>query len=150
MVVTPHDSRIPNTPLDSLDSRFHERPVGIIMIEKNPAAILTLRQRMNQAWKERPIIEQTMPFDPNQNSDAMPERVLKLQKVRYMPEFVLIESDMRMAVKEVLKLIPERADLLVSELLGSFGCNELSPECLDPAQLMLKPDVGVSIQSVHE
>ena len=29
---------------------------------------------------------------------------------------------------------PERADILVSELLGSFGDNELSPECLDGAQ----------------
>uniref|UniRef100_A0A090XB37 Protein arginine N-methyltransferase 5 n=1 Tax=Ixodes ricinus TaxID=34613 RepID=A0A090XB37_IXORI len=28
---------------------------------------------------------------------------------------------------------PEKADILVSELLGSFGDNELSPECLDGA-----------------
>jgi hypothetical protein len=39
---------------------------------------------------------------------------------------------------------PEMADLLVSELLGSFGDNELSPECLDGAQVFLKPG-GVSI-----
>lgn len=39
---------------------------------------------------------------------------------------------------------PEKADILVSELLGSFGDNELSPECLDGAQKHLKPD-GVSI-----
>ena len=26
---------------------------------------------------------------------------------------------------------PLKADILVSELLGSFGDNELSPECLD-------------------
>merc|ERR1712178_597933 len=61
-----------------------------------------------------------------------------------MPEFVLVESDMRCAVEKVLKIIPEKADLLVSELLGSFACNELSPECLDLAQLMLKEN-GVSI-----
>lgn len=28
---------------------------------------------------------------------------------------------------------PELADVIVSELLGSFGDNELSPECLDGA-----------------
>ena len=28
----------------------------------------------------------------------------------------------------------ERADVMVSELLGSWGDNELSPECLDGAQ----------------
>ena len=39
---------------------------------------------------------------------------------------------------------PEQTDILVSELLGSFGDNELSPECLDGAQRFLKPD-GVSI-----
>lgn len=39
---------------------------------------------------------------------------------------------------------PDLADILVSELLGSFGDNELSPECLDGAQRCLKKD-GVSI-----
>jgi len=34
--------------------------------------------------------------------------------------------------------IPEQADILVSELLGSFGDNELSPECLDGAMRILK------------
>lgn len=35
---------------------------------------------------------------------------------------------------------PRKADLLVSELLGSFGDNELSPECLDGAQRFLASD----------
>ncbi|XP_046557096.1 protein arginine N-methyltransferase 5-like [Haliotis rubra] len=39
---------------------------------------------------------------------------------------------------------PEQTDILVSELLGSFGDNELSPECLDGAQRFLKDD-GISI-----
>ncbi|XP_006823171.2 protein arginine N-methyltransferase 5-like, partial [Saccoglossus kowalevskii] len=39
---------------------------------------------------------------------------------------------------------PEKADIIVSELLGSFGDNELSPECLDGAQIFLKDD-GISI-----
>lgn len=33
---------------------------------------------------------------------------------------------------------PEQADMLVSELLGSWGDNELSPECLDGAQRFLR------------
>ena len=32
----------------------------------------------------------------------------------------------------------DKADILVSELLGSFGDNELSPECLDGAMRFLK------------
>jgi len=39
---------------------------------------------------------------------------------------------------------PKAADLIVSELLGSFGDNELSPECLDGAQRLLASD-GVCI-----
>jgi protein arginine N-methyltransferase 5 len=38
----------------------------------------------------------------------------------------------------------ERADLIVSELLGSWGDNELSPECLDGANHLLKEN-GISI-----
>ena len=40
------------------------------------------------------------------------------------------------------------ADILVSELLGSFGDNELSPECLDGAEKFLKPG-GVSIPTSY-
>ncbi|XP_069489949.1 protein arginine N-methyltransferase 5 [Ambystoma mexicanum] len=43
---------------------------------------------------------------------------------------------------------PEKADIIVSELLGSFGDNELSPECLDGAQSFLKED-GISIPSEY-
>mmetsp|Transcript_47673 Transcript_47673/g.123066 ORF Transcript_47673/g.123066 Transcript_47673/m.123066 type:complete len:616 (-) Transcript_47673:65-1912(-) len=39
---------------------------------------------------------------------------------------------------------PQKADIIVSELLGSFGDNELSPECLDGAQRFLADD-GVVI-----
>lgn len=42
----------------------------------------------------------------------------------------------------------EKADILISELLGSFGDNELSPECLDGAQRFLKED-GVSIPTSY-
>ena len=43
---------------------------------------------------------------------------------------------------------PELADIIVSELLGSWGDNELSPECLDGAMRYLKPD-GISIPSSY-
>lgn len=53
-------------------------------------------------------------------------------------QVTLISDDMRVYQP------PEKADILVSELLGSFGDNELSPECLDGAQRFLKKS-GVSI-----
>ncbi|XP_017782552.1 PREDICTED: protein arginine N-methyltransferase 5 [Nicrophorus vespilloides] len=53
-------------------------------------------------------------------------------------QVTLFNEDMRVCEP------PEHADILVSELLGSFGDNELSPECLDGAQRFLKPN-GISI-----
>ncbi|KAA1467478.1 PRMT5-domain-containing protein [Dentipellis sp. KUC8613] len=54
----------------------------------------------------------------------------------------LIFGDMRTLA------VPEQADIIVSELLGSFGDNELSPECLDGAMRFLKPD-GISIPASY-
>lgn len=39
--------------------------------------------------------------------------------------------------------LPEQVDLLVSELLGSFGDNELSPECIDGALRFLKRESNI-------
>ncbi|KAF7316878.1 Protein arginine N-methyltransferase [Mycena chlorophos] len=44
--------------------------------------------------------------------------------------------------------VPEKADILISELLGSFGDNELSPECLDGAMRFLKSE-GISIPASY-
>lgn len=42
-----------------------------------------------------------------------------------------------------------KVDILVSELLGSFADNELSPECLDGVQHVLAPEYGISIPSSY-
>ncbi|EMD61482.1 hypothetical protein GGP41_004089 [Bipolaris sorokiniana] len=42
-----------------------------------------------------------------------------------------------------------QVDILVSELLGSFADNELSPECLDGVQHVLNPTHGISIPSSY-
>lgn len=41
-----------------------------------------------------------------------------------------------------------KVDILISELLGSFGDNELSPECLDGVQHVLSPQ-GISIPATY-
>ncbi|VDN25580.1 unnamed protein product [Dibothriocephalus latus] len=55
----------------------------------------------------------------------------------------LVPGDMRQLSPDL-----EKADIFVSELLGSFGDNELSPECLDGAQHLLKEN-GISIPSSY-
>mmetsp|Transcript_14028 Transcript_14028/g.22912 ORF Transcript_14028/g.22912 Transcript_14028/m.22912 type:complete len:579 (-) Transcript_14028:1110-2846(-) len=72
-----------------------------------------------------------------------PNAVITLRNMRSMlgwgDTVTVIHTDMRFWNP------PELADILVSELLGSWGDNELSPECLDGAERLLKPDGGISI-----
>ncbi|XP_025829621.1 protein arginine N-methyltransferase 5 [Agrilus planipennis] len=82
-----------------------QRKVKIYAVEKNPYAINTLEDRVQNEWHG---------------------------------QVILVKDDMRRYKP------PEEADILVSELLGSFGDNELSPECLDGAQRFLKK-TGISI-----
>lgn len=82
------------------------RKLKIIVVEKNPNAIVTLTSLIDVLW-------------PNE-------------------DISLISKDMRQLELE------EKADILVSELLGSFADNELSPECLDCSRELLKLD-GISI-----
>eukprot|EP00943_MAST-04B_sp_MAST-4B-sp1_P006048 g6048.t1 len=57
-------------------------------------------------------------------------------------------SNVKVVSSDMRQFQPDRkADILVSELLGSFGDNELSPECLDGAQTFLKKKDGISIPS---
>lgn len=67
---------------------------------------------------------------------------LQEQKVHWKDRVLLIYGDMRRIQ------VPEPVDILVSELLGSFGDNEASPECLDGAMRFLAPD-GISIPSSY-
>ncbi|KAL5278043.1 PRMT5 family protein [Megaselia abdita] len=67
----------------------------------------------------------------------------------HMSETWLSETDKNPVIEVINKDMrdynpPVKADMIVSELLGSFGDNELSPECLDCATRLLK-DTGISI-----
>lgn len=42
-----------------------------------------------------------------------------------------------------------KIDIIISELLGSFGDNELSPECLDGVQHLLNPVHGISVPASY-
>ena len=64
--------------------------------------------------------------------------IFRLENLKYEmwgEQVTVVSTDMRFWDA------PEKADILVSELLGSFGDNELSPECLDGAQKFLKGNV---------
>ncbi|KAJ2907882.1 hypothetical protein GGI21_003442 [Coemansia aciculifera] len=71
-----------------------------------------------------------------------PSALVELQRRNacdWAHQVTLVRADMRGWVPT------QRADVLVSELLGSFGDNELSPECLDAACHVLLAADGVCI-----
>ncbi len=65
-----------------------------------------------------------------------PSAYLLLQQT--FPDVQLLFGDMR-SVK-----MPEKVDIVISELLGSFGDNELSPECLDGVERWMKRELHIS------
>ncbi|KAF1321894.1 Protein arginine n-methyltransferase, partial [Globisporangium splendens] len=74
-----------------------------------------------------------------------PNAVITLRNLKISERWdnvTIIASDMRHWKTH------EKADIMVSELLGSFGDNELSPECLDGAQAFLHEN-GISIPCAY-
>ncbi|ORX73116.1 Skb1 methyltransferase [Linderina pennispora] len=80
-------------------------------------------------------------FAVEKNPSALTELQRKNAKV-WGNAVTVVFGDMRTQATGVA------ADILVSELLGSFGDNELSPECLDGAQRLLAED-GISIPAQY-
>jgi len=80
---------------------------------------------------------QVMVYAVEKNPNAIVTLTMKMQE-EWKDKVKVIACDMRKWD------CPDKADILVSELLGSFGDNELSPECLDGAQRFLKDD-GICI-----
>ena len=62
----------------------------------------------------------------------------------------VVKSDMRHWSGPRPKNSDNKVDILVSELLGSFGDNELSPECLDGVGHVLDSDHGISIPQSYD
>ncbi|KAJ9623059.1 hypothetical protein H2203_005991 [Taxawa tesnikishii (nom. ined.)] len=104
---------------DNLESITTGVPVSAWAVEKNPNAYVLL-QHHNET-------------DPLWNRSVQ-----------------VIKSDMRFWAGPLTPSGSEgKVDILVSELLGSFADNELSPECLDGVQHVLHPQHGISIPTSY-
>ena len=110
-----------NKTLDASDalSKFIIRP-RIVAVEKNPSAILFLNslRTHDPKWASVEVVRCDMRY-----ADRDP----------FLAQIINGDDS-------------EKTDIVVSELLGSFGDNELSPECLDGFQRSgLMKETGVSI-----
>jgi len=81
----------------------------------------------------------------DKNPTAIAEMTKKLEGPwkQWKDNISVVFSDMREFTP------PEKAEMIISELIGPFACNECSPECLDGAQRLLKPD-GISIPWAYD
>lgn len=97
-------------------------PVKVWAVEKNPNAYVYLLRQNQQEWGGRVTV---------------------------------VKTDMRawkgpvLSASQGYPMVYGTVDILVSELLGSFGDNELSPECLDGIQHVLAPGRGISIPASY-
>ncbi|KAI0602324.1 PRMT5 arginine-N-methyltransferase-domain-containing protein [Biscogniauxia sp. FL1348] len=98
-------------------------PVEVWAVEKNPNAYVYLLRQNQKVWGGRVT-------------------VVKTDMRAWKGPLISPGSD-------DAKPVHGKVDILVSELLGSFADNELSPECLDGIQHVLAPEHGISIPSSY-
>ncbi|KAI1129873.1 PRMT5 arginine-N-methyltransferase-domain-containing protein [Nemania abortiva] len=103
-------------------------PVKVWAVEKNPNAYVYLLRQNQTVWGGRVTVVKTD------------------MRAWQGPVVSPSSSDSK---SEDGKPVHGKVDILVSELLGSFGDNELSPECLDGIQHVLAPGTGISIPSSY-
>ncbi|KAK5687181.1 hypothetical protein LTS10_001319 [Elasticomyces elasticus] len=101
--------------------------------------------RILQASRKTGVSVKAYAVEKNPNAHVLLQRRNAIDPL-WAGQVTVVKSDMRTWLGpattdgEVGKV-----DILVSELLGSFADNELSPECLDGVQHVLHPDHGINI-----
>lgn len=129
-------------------------------LEKNPNAFVLLQRHNETKWENRvnlvrsdmrtwqgpqssqdlSTIRKTFNIDPEEmESNSTPSQA------------PTVSGDDQPGASSSLTLHRDRykIDILISELLGSFADNELSPECLDGVQHLLNPVHGISIPASY-
>ncbi|KAI1364819.1 methyltransferase-like protein [Xylaria arbuscula] len=106
-------------------------PITVWAVEKNPNAYVYLLRQNQTVWNGHVTVVKT--------------------DMRAWKGPVISPSSSPSSPEDNNNNTPQhgKVDILVSELLGSFGDNELSPECLDGIQHVLAPEHGISIPSSY-
>ena len=152
--------QVPLQPLsDNLESSVYE------IFEKDPVKYSVYREAIKEALKDRmsvpdltvlvvgagrgPLVTACIAaaeslakditvYVVEKNVNAIPTlcawKEIEWVKHKVVTDLQIFCSDMRHFVP------PKKADIVISELLGSFGDNELSPECLDGVHGAVKAD----------
>jgi type II protein arginine methyltransferase len=126
-------------------------PIDLWALEKNPNAFVLLQRHNNTIWEGRVnLVKSDMRTWRGPLREVNVERPSQLSPNQpTSPSATFTGSpdtdSSYLLATAAHKATPYKIDILISELLGSFGDNELSPECLDGVQHLLNPVHGISI-----
>ncbi|KIV87234.1 hypothetical protein PV11_02792 [Exophiala sideris] len=136
-------------------------------LEKNPNAFVLLQRHNETTWNQRVnLVKSDMRTwrGPLQPANSKPTRRIyntedsmdddktdtKDARTDTFTGSPSLDSTYLMATNNPASAsTPYKIDILISELLGSFADNELSPECLDGVQHLLNPIHGISIPASY-
>ena len=128
-------------------------PIEMWAVEKNPNAFVLLQRHNEETWGNRvnlvksdmrswkgPIRRspQIPPFSSSRSTDQWPLPSSQDSNLYSTPTDPPSSQSYHTPI-----------DILISELLGSFADNELSPECLDGILPLLNPTHGISIPTSY-
>jgi type II protein arginine methyltransferase len=132
-------------------------------LEKNQNAFVLLQRHNDTTWNNRvSLVKSDMrtwrgPYhipQPAQPSGSRQEQAgpavsltAEEQATAYTGD-IEVDKDWLMATAQKTPMY-YKVDILISELLGSFADNELSPECLDGVQHLINPVHGISIPASY-
>lgn len=116
-------------------SKKEHVPVRVWAIEKNPNAFVILQRRNQMEWDDGvELVKSDMRSWKGPSYMLLPESPSEISR-----------SKSAASHSSLPQKVYHKIDILVSELLGSFADNELSPECLDGITRLLSRSHGTSI-----
>ena len=118
-------------------------------VEKNPNAYVLLQRHNSEDWQEKVTVVQS---DMRSWKGPWREDMSFLQKSPSSNREHTVaqgENASTLQVSQPPQPGHTPIDILISELLGSFADNELSPECLDGILHLLNPTHGLSIPTSY-
>ena len=130
-------------------------PIDIWAIEKNPNAFVLLQRHNKEVWSNCVnLVKSDMRSwkGPLRNHAAQPSGYTgHWPALRDEDGSPIIDPNRSFAAGPSTAQTSTHGpiDIVISELLGSFADNELSPECLDGILPMLNPTHGISIPSSY-
>ena len=140
----------------ALDASKSEKvPIDMWAVEKNPNAFVLLQRHNEESWGNCVnLVKSDMRSwkGPLRNVAALPSGYAgHWPPPRDEDGNPIISQNQPSTVAPAISQPPTPGciDILISELLGSFADNELSPECLDGVLPLLNPTHGISIPASY-